>query len=146
MGKKAKTPKANRDTVAAETPWDIQNRFKQRLEEAGVTQELRIFIEDYVRCEQAKAVEQAAKTYVSDAEHYPVNNEFPVGDMLEILARRANGLYAAVTALGHEVGHDNFIYVGVAQIAFDVSRFAQRVNDGYAATQTVKWGKRQEII
>lgn len=135
MGKKTKVPKENR--VEAQIDYSA---FTKRMSEAGVSPELRRYIEDFVRCEQARATDAAAKLYVAQVEGYPISpDEFPVGDMLELLARRSNGVYAAILSLGEEFGRDNFIYEGVSQMAFDVSRFARKVSTAYSASATIKW-------
>lgn len=152
VGKKDKAEKAHCDydfdaivKNGGEALCEDMDKFIERIKAAGVDRETASLVRARVWLEHARATESAVKEYLSDAECCPRDGEFPIGELLETLARRTNGLYASVLGLGEEMGRGNFIYEGVAQAAFDLSMFAKRVSDGFGAARTVKWHKKKNL-
>ena len=127
MAKKDKKTFLKKGGAVANT-YSEQERFIDKLGASGVKQETLILISNRLRYERALAELEAAKAYCEAQGFMPLSgNKVGVDDMVSLIVRRCQGLQVAIEGVSSELGITSTSYLGLSQLAWDVTNLAERV-------------------
>lgn len=144
MGKKDKKTFLKKGSNVASV-YSEQERFIDKLGAAGVTQENLILISNRLRYERATAELDAAKAYCEAQGFINAGDKVGVDDMVSLIVRRCQGLQVAIEGVAAELGHMSTAYLGISQLAWDVTNLAERVEAILHAEGTVDYVKRKSV-
>jgi hypothetical protein len=123
-----------------------QSQFIDKLDAAGVSEQNLILIRTRLRYERATAELEAAKAYCEAQGFTSCNgNKVSVDDMVSLIVRRCQGLQVAIEGVSAELGITSTSYLGLSQLAWDITSLAERVEAIMCAEASVEYAKKIAI-
>lgn len=123
-----------------------QSRFIDKLKAAGVDEDNLHLMMDRLRYERAQAELAAAKAYCEAEGLLNSNGTISVDEMVSLIVRRCQGLQVAIEGIASDLGRTSTSYNGLAQLAWDVTNLAERVEAIMSAENCIDYAKKIAIV